>query len=95
MFHPVSDGLVELLIDKGAEVNAKTDKGETPLHLTVASWFTLGRRVKLLIGKGADVHATTEAGETPLDYALRKRRTSIAEILEAAVAKESDEDKGG
>ena len=52
---------------EGADVNAKGEKGETPLH---GAAFT-GRMevVELLIENGADVNAKDEDGGTPLDYA--------------------------
>ena len=52
---------------EGADVNAKGEKGETPLH---GAAFT-GRMevVELLIDKGADVNAKMDKGETPLDWA--------------------------
>ena len=52
---------------EGADVNAKGEKGETPLHGTA---FT-GRMevVELLIENGADVNAKDEDGGTPLDWA--------------------------
>jgi ankyrin repeat protein len=58
--------IVELLIAKGADVNAKSKRG-TPLHFAAKG----GHRevAKLLIAKGADVNAKTGDGVTPLDWA--------------------------
>ena len=52
---------------EGADVNAKGEKGETPLH---GAAFT-GRMevVELLIENGADVNAKNDEGGTPLDWA--------------------------
>ena len=60
--------LVELLISKGADIDAKDKGGNAPLHSAAAT----GRRevAELLIAKGADVNAKTTPTErrstTPL-----------------------------
>src|SRR5262249_12547582 len=53
---------VELLIDKGAGVNARNGRRSTPLH-----WAILDEaKVRLLLAKGADVNARQAQGRTPL-----------------------------
>jgi len=56
--------IVELLIAKGADVNAKCDVGWTPLHNAQDKEI-----VELLIAEGADVNAKTNLEGTPLDQA--------------------------
>ena len=71
--------MAELLIDKGADVNAKDDCGFTPLR-----WATmLGRKdiVEFLIAKGADVNAKDYNGWTPLHWAARLGSKDIVEFL--------------
>ena len=60
--------VVELLIDKDADVNAMDElEGLTPLHF--AAVFGQKEIAELLIAKGADVNAMDDTGRTPLDYA--------------------------
>ena len=59
--------IVELLVDAGADVNAKSEKGTTPLHY--ATVFGHREVAELLIAKGSDVNAKSQDGYTPLDFA--------------------------
>ena len=85
--------IVRLLIEGGADVNAKTNQnissdmeaglvvqGETPLHF--ATNRGEAEMVQLLLRSGADEHAETALGETPLDYARKHQRSdAIIELL--------------
>ena len=53
---------VELLIDKGADVNAKNRRASTPLHWAIHDQA----KVHLLLSKGADVNSKQVQGRTPL-----------------------------
>ena len=64
-------GVVELLISKGANVDAKDHKGRTPLAWAVYGGYGKPVHVKcaeILIQNGADVNAVDEDGLTPLSY---------------------------
>ena len=81
--------IAELLIAKGADVNAKNVGGLTPLHQAALS----GRKeiAELLIAKGADVNAETNDGKTPLDFAIGMDRTEIAALLRKHGGKTAEE----
>lgn len=73
--HRTQDGeQVLLLIDSGADVNAKDSKGRTPLH------NAFGNKIDILIDRGADVNAPDNMGNTPLHCSgdLRKIRSLLA-----------------
>ncbi|MFO1153210.1 MAG: ankyrin repeat domain-containing protein [Rhodospirillales bacterium] len=56
------------LLDAGANVNAHTDNGSTPLH--GALYYRYPQTAELLIWRGADINArTTPQGVTPLHQA--------------------------
>jgi len=71
--------IAELLIAKGADVNAKTKYGTTPLHTASDSGYK--EIAELLIAKGADVNAKDEGGGTPLYSAAQDGHTEVAELL--------------
>ena len=59
--------LARILIEAGADPNAKDNDGETPLHQAVE--FENAEAAKLLIEAGADPNAKNNNGETPLHKA--------------------------
>jgi ankyrin repeat protein len=65
--------IVDYLITNGADVNAKSFDGSTPLHLRLYA--------KRLIAAGGDVNSQDEFGNTPLHYAHLHHIKDAAEPL--------------
>jgi ankyrin repeat protein len=58
---------VALCLDRGAEINAEDENGQTALHLTIAQ--AEDSIVRLLAQRGANLQAKDKRGRTPLDLA--------------------------
>jgi len=69
----------ELLLSRGADINAATPDGWTSLHTSVYNRKT--RTVELLVAKGADVNVKNDDGETPLHWAARRGMKTLVEPL--------------
>jgi len=75
-----NEEIVELLIAKGLDVNAKDYGTEiTPLHKATLEGHTYV--VELLIAKGANVNAKDRHHRTPLDCVRRSEHPDIAALL--------------
>ena len=73
------DKCVQLLIAAGADVNAKTSLGRTPLLRALSKRH--GKYVKILIEAGADVNLEDADGITPLSTAALKGQQKYMELL--------------
>ena len=79
---------VQFLVSEGADVNAKNDSGETPLHFAAERRNDI-ENVKFLVSQGADVNAKGgEEGKTPLHLVAsrgygsdRDRNVEVARFL--------------
>ena len=72
--------IADLLISKGADVNAKEAKNRiTPLPW--AAWRGRKEIAELLIAKGADLNTKNKDGGTPLHNAAWKGHVEIAKLL--------------
>ena len=79
---------VELLIRRGADVNAVDRDRSTPLH--AAAFLGHEKTVHALVQNGADVNAANTRGETPLSVAMVDEGTTryIASLLEIELDEE-------
>lgn len=67
------------LIDRGADINAQTRLGTTPLHRAIS---TNNQQVAtVLVTKGAEVNVTNDEGETPLYLAVKKKNVEAVDSL--------------
>ena len=85
--------IAELLIQNGADVNAKAYFEKTPLH--EAAQFGHKEVVELLIANGADVNAKNQWGETPLHDAASRGLKKIIELLIAKGANVNAKEEDG
>lgn len=74
--------LAQLVIEKGADVNAKDSEGNTALHHVGTSEPLL----KLLLRKGANVNAQSDIGITPIHNIFGRYNLAIVKQLVAAGA---------
>ncbi len=81
------------LLNKGANINAKSYEGVSPLMYAVSGGHA--RLVKMLILNGADVNAKPEDGRSALITATQKGQQEIAEELLIAGANVHERDKYG
>jgi len=75
-----------MLLDAGADINAKDPEGRTVLMLAASSGAFPVDVVKALIARGVDVNAKNPAGETALTYAKRHGNSPVVQLLEKAGA---------
>lgn len=71
--------LVEMLLSKGADINAVNTQLNTPLHLAIMNGKD--EVCKYLIEKGTDLTKQNIVKKTPLHLTVRHNRRAIAEIL--------------
>ena len=77
------DNLVKMLLDAGADPNARSASGGTPLH--TAGFTGNVTVVRMLLEAGGDANATDGKGFTPLDHAREKGHSEAAALLHDAV----------
>jgi ankyrin repeat protein len=75
--------IIEMLVEKGANVDALNKDGETPLIYAIRHNNT--QAGALFIEKGAALDRKSNEGYTAMDYARFNRRTEILELLTAVI----------
>ena len=77
--------LINLLIEKGATLDATDNTGETPLFEAIRSTIKSGEKqraaLEALLVKGADPNIKSRKGLTPLQVAQRMRRSDAEKIV--------------
>jgi len=71
----------EVLLDKGAKIDAKATGGTTPLD--VAAQAGCVDLVNLLLAKGAKINLRDDQGRTPLGRATQWKRDEVVQVLRA------------
>ena len=81
------------LISRGADVNARDLRGQTPLVLASDMGFVEG--VQVLVKNGAHVDESSATGETPLIAAVHRRDLAMVRVLLTAGANPDRADNSG
>lgn len=76
-----------ILIEKGAEIDAKDNEGNTSLHYAIKG--NKMEVVRALIKAGADVNTTNTKTQTPLDCAIAQSSAKLYDLLRSNGAYES------
>jgi ankyrin repeat protein len=77
--HVEDIALVQLLLDRGADIKAENNNGTTALHIAAEKE---NRAVaQLLLDRGADVDAKRRSGETALHIAAKYGSKTVAQLL--------------
>jgi hypothetical protein len=74
--------IADLLLEHGAQVNARAPNGSTALMMTARE----GREelARLLLAAGADPRTTNDSGDSALTWAMRHEHFKIAQMLSTA-----------
>ena len=84
---------IKFLAARGANVNARNARGETPLQLASNMGFVEG--IEALLGLGAKVDEPNQTGETPLIAAVHRKDAEMARLLLKAGADYKRSDNSG
>ncbi|KAK7868932.1 hypothetical protein R5R35_002572 [Gryllus longicercus] len=85
---------VQLLLERGAAVNARNAFGFAPLHMAAHN-DPSARCVSLLVYGGADVDAANRFGRTPLHYAAEcGNEAALRALLAAGARRRVNDDEG-
>jgi len=82
--HAGHGAVVEVLLARGASVDARANSGATPLHAAANGGHA--KVVEVLLAHWDEVDAKTESGVTPLQFASRKGHVAVADLLKGMEA---------
>ena len=85
MAHNGHVGVVEVLLGKGASIEARQKNNWTPLHLAAQNGHV--GVVEVLLGNGASIEALNRFNRTPLQVAAGNHHTDIVSLLESKATK--------
>ena len=91
--HSNNRSIIELLLDSGADIEARNDKGGTPLLIAVAEGKL--EIAALLLNRGADIEAKTNEGFTALMSAVTVGNSSLLQLLLTKGANTEERDYQG
>lgn len=74
-----SHQIISYLVDRGAEVNAVDNKGQTPLMISIVAGSAQG--VSTLLDRGADVLIKDVEGNNVMHHAVTRKRKKILGLL--------------
>lgn len=74
-------GMLELLLQYGANVNATDSRGQTPLHRCILKGKSILAR--LLLSRGADPRAVDDQGRTPIELAAESNADDHAPLADS------------
>jgi ankyrin repeat protein/mono/diheme cytochrome c family protein len=85
---PFGDGsATKLLVERGADLNAKDFGGRNALMLAAASDRLPLDTIETILARGCDIQARTPAGQTALDFAKQRGDTAVVARLVKAGCK--------
>lgn len=74
-------GTIKVLLDNGANVNARNASGETPLHCLVRDFGVKMEVLKLILDFEPDVNIKDENGDIPLFRAITNSNVAAVQLL--------------